>query len=645
MFSYNNNWIKNKQAANTSISKTLNIMENLDVFIFIDWHDIKTIDLVLNKIIDTILEKIWLNYWKTYNNLSISLDIINWYIKKVQEENNLNIIIWVLEENNFMFSKIWNSSLYMIKDEWLELVEVTNPEEILDNFSYISQWTLKTNDTIILSTNRLFDHITKSDILESNSNNSSSDLANNIVSIIKNETKENFEIWVIKFDKEKLKESNLWKILWKYIDKDKLNKYYELLHNKIINNDFIVNKASRLLSIKNNLLENKNNSKIIFTSWIIVFSILLYNIISWILWETTSSKKIVEYKSKLNEAEELISIAKTNITNSDLFYLNINKAEELIWEIRNQDYFLKEIEEKYDEISLIKKQFNWIESFDTNEENLIFSSKWLDKNVIKILENDKKIYLVTDNSIIWPIIPWNEPTEYVFDELGENDRFIDAIFVNSNIWIITLTNKVVEFTKNNTFSYADVVWQANWWEKSKIINSYNGNLYLLNEKSNQIYKHKPLSKWYTSWSSYLTDEDSKEIDSIVSIAIDWWIYILKNDLSLLKLFNYPKYRLESIVLNKLPNNYSNNSNSKIEIVARNDLNYIYFLLDNKIWVFSPSSKRYQDVKSLTYIWQIEWKWTTIKSFYVNNDGNIKVQNENWIYKLDFEITEDKIILR
>jgi len=645
MFSYNNNWIRNKQTKNTSISKTINILENLDIFILIDWKNIKTIDLVLNKIIDTLLDKIGLNYWKVYNNFSISLDIINWYLNKIEEKDNLNIIIWILNNNTFLFSKIWDTSWYMIKNQDNDIIEITNPEEELHNFNYISSWELSTNDIIILSTNRLFDYLTKSDILNSNNSDSIIELNKNIISTIKNETKDNLEIIILKLDKENKEENLLTKTLSKYINTNKLNEKIDSIHNNLFKNKFIINYISKIINFKDSISPNKKTNTIIFSTWIITLTILLFFIIWWMLWESSNSKKITEYRNKLIQADNYIRVATTNIANNDLFNLNINKAEEIISEIRDQELFLKDIEEKYNEISILKKQFNWVETFNTNKDNLIYSTKNIDKNVVKILKKDKKNYIITNNSIIGPIIIWVKPKEHIFNKLNENDSFIDAVFVNNNITLITKSSKVVSFSKNWVFKYIDVIWQTQWWEKSELIKSYNWNLYLTNKDKNQIFKHKPLSKWYTSWSPYLKPEDSENIWWILSIAIDWWIYILKKDLSLLKLFSYPKYRLESIVLNNLPKNYSNKTNSRIEIVARNDLNYVYILIDHKIYIMKPSSKRFQDVKSLNYIWQIEWNDTTIKSFYVNYDWDITIQNENWIYKLEFEISEDKIIIR
>jgi hypothetical protein len=68
-------------------------------------------------------------------------------------------------------------------------------------------------------------------------------------------------------------------------------------------------------------------------------------------------------------------------------------------------------------------------------------------------------------------------------------------------------------------------------------------------------------------------------------------------------------------------------------------------MNNKIWIFKTNSTNFKDTKSLTYIWQIEWDTKEIKDFYVNHDWEIEVLNENWIYKINFEISDDRLLLR
>ena len=59
----------------------------------------------------------------------------------------------------------------------------------------------------------------------------------------------------------------------------------------------------------------------------------------------------------------------------------------------------------------------------------------------------------------------------------------------------------------------------------------------------------------------------------------------------------------------------------------------------------PNTRNFKDTKSLTYLWQIEGLEYNIKEFYVNHDGEISIVNENGIYKLTFEVNDDKLIVR
>ncbi len=116
---------------------------------------------------------------------------------------------------------------------------------------------------------------------------------------------------------------------------------------------------------------------------------------------------------------------------------------------------------------------------------------------------------------------------------------------------------------------------------------------------------------------------------------------------MLKLFRAPKYRLESLVLNKLPKNYDFSSyhvDSAPKIQTRANLKYVYMYLDGKILIFKPNTLRVQDVKSLTYIGQIEGNDIHIESFYVENDSQLIVAGKGGVYKLGFEINKDGELL-
>jgi hypothetical protein len=229
--------------------------------------------------------------------------------------------------------------------------------------------------------------------------------------------------------------------------------------------------------------------------------------------------------------------------------------------------------------------------------------------------------------VIGPIIPNNVPKETSFSQLDSSDAFKNAVVVGDNIILLTQLAKIVNFSKSGFFQYIDTLGQKTWQESSDI-DSFLTNIYLLNKEQNQITKHKKVGDNYDTGTPFLKLDDSKNIGKILSIGVDGGMYILKNDLSILKVFSSPKYRVESILINKLPKNYTiEGTPENIKIKTRGDLAYVYILLNNKIWIFQPNTKLFQDTKSLMYVGQIEGKQSKIRDFYVSHDGLILTLTE------------------
>ena len=612
--------------------KKINLDKNLDCFILISSSDDNLPDLVLNKIVDAIIDKISIK--ETYNDFSDALEFINSFLKTWMQNNekiyDLDVVIWILNRNNFIFSNIWNSSCYLLKND-NDLIEITEKHETKKFFSFISSWELSDEETLILWTKRLLNYLSKSDFLDWQIDNNIDNFTINIKNILKSEILED-NIWVacIRYNTTSFHvETN------NYLEKIK-HIIMHLADNKFAKK--IV--AFYMLTIDYISKQSKNIKNIIFLAWAIISFSLLYFIISGIVWITNNTKEKEISKENLVKAREYIRLASENISNPEAFELNIKKSEELINDITNKDLFSNDISKIFDDISIIKKQFNKVETLDVNEEDIIYS--WDLKKSVKILKNDK-YFIILEKWIIWPIIPWRDPENKSFDKLWEYEFFIDATLVWSNIYLLTNQSNLVSYSKTWHFKFIDVENQAKW-ENSKSITSYSKNIYLTWKDNAQIFKHKELWNNFWVWSEYLNKEDVTSIWEILSIWIDWWIYILKKDLSLIKLFKDPKYRLESIILNNLPKNYNLESSSRIEIKTSNNLNYVYFLLNNKIWVFEPNTRRFQDTKSLTYIGQIRWS-ENIKDFYINYDWEVVILNDSSILKLDFEIAEDRLILK
>ncbi len=624
----------NTEKENYIILKNVNLEENVDLFILISSKDKKLWELLLNKILDSIIDKI---YWKDIDNkFQNAIENINFFLNTWQSDGEkikgLNACVWVLKNNNLYLSTIWKASCYLIKDN--DVIEVTDLWNKKREFWIILSGRLEDKDIITFSNIRLLDYLSKEDVKDGLLSWNIKWFNKNIKNILKTE-KINHNIWLLSFQNlifDIKKEGNLSHFADKFI---------KLLDNKFSKKIIALN----MLLIEYIKKQSKMVKNIIFSLWIIVSLVLLYFILSSVISISQWNKNLDLSKENLEKAKIHLRIASENINNPEVFNENIKDAKDIIIDIKSKKLFLNDIKKLSNDISILNKQFNWIESFEKNNKNLIYSSEKI-KDSTLIIEVNNKIYVINKRSIVWPIINNKEIKEYLFTSLWNDDYFVDVTSYNNNIILLTKTGKIVNFSKNNFFSYIDVKDQKAW-EDSNIIYTYSSNLYLLNKEWNQIFKHKKEWKFYSIWVPYLKEEDSKSIWKILSIAIDWWIYILKEDLTVIKFFKNPKYRIENIVLNKLPKNYNLELDSPNvpSITARNDLNYVYFFLNDRLLVFKPNTKRYQDVKSLTFLWQVEWYGFDIKDFFVNHDWEIIILWDDWVYKLEFEVSDDKMIIK
>lgn len=628
--------VKNYQTdlwENTTVGKNIQIDENLNCFVIIDSSNKKIVTPLLNKIVDYLLDTI--NIKDTYNTLSVSLESINFFIKTLKDKENnlenLNIIIWLLEKSNLHFAKIWKWSCFLVNQK-KEVMEISDKNDKATTFDYISSWKITYWEMVIFASQSLGEYLTNSDWQDISKLDDISKVNDNIVNILQDE-------------KVQSNISIAW-ILSDYVATGKsVNHNLEKAKNifyKALDNNFSKKFIAFSMIIKDKIEARwKIVKNIIFFSWIIISTFILFSIISGILGKSIENSKTTEYKNNLIQAREYIRLANQNLANKEVFELNISKAEELVAKVWTEQLFLNDVQNIYDDISIIKKQFNGIEVFEWNTSNLIF--KWNFDDGIKLIEVNKKLYVIGKSSIYGPIISGQDIKNNIFTELEVDDEFLDGVSVGDDIILTTKKQRVVKFAKDSKFNYINVVWQTTW-QWSPFIETYNNNIYMTNSSQNQVFRHSPSSGSYTSGVPYLNDEDSKNLTKIVSVWIDGWIYMLKDDGKLFKFFSSPKYRLESIVLNKLPQNYSV-ANTNVKLIVRNNLNYIYMFLNDKVWIFEPNTKVFTDTKSLTYRGQIEWKVENILGFYVPRDGELNVLTKSGIYKINFEIKEEKLIIR
>ncbi|MCD5380945.1 hypothetical protein LR004_03365 [Candidatus Gracilibacteria bacterium] len=625
-----NSITKNEYGKTKTISKVINLGEGLDLFISGASKDSSILDYLLNKILDCSIDRISKN--NTYKDFSHSLEHINAALKatnKALDDAKIHMVIGVLNEKDFLFSNIGKSSCYLVKKN--SVVEITDPKDKKSEFSFISNGELEDKDIITMSTKRLMNFLSESDFIDSHS---------------KKITKFNDSINSIL--EEELSEKNVSIVSFSYKGEEEVVSSNHLLAAKafgykILDTTFVKRMIALGMIAKERMGDKSKLLKmILFALGIIIAIVLLYVIIGKTVQTNTVTQNTEVYQQYLDDAKISLRKASESTSNKDIFELNISKTDELVGKLEKEGLFLEDIIKIKETTAQLKKSFNGIESFEEDESKKVFSLSG-DKTV-KVVGVNNKMYVIGEKSISGPIIEGKETKKHVFDSLGD-DKFIDATNLQTNIALITQKGKVVVFSSNGNFKFSDVIGQ-DAWEKSNIISSYASKIYLISKEENQIYKHKKSGSSFSKGTPYLKKDDQTAIGSIIDIAIDGGFYILKKDLSFVKFFSSPTYRLESLVLNKLPENYKRTDPSApLKIKTRQDLNYVYMLLDNKIYVFKPNSRKYRDTKSLTYVGQVEGSKFKIIDFYIKHDGELMILNTSGIYKMSFEISDDKLLVR
>lgn len=130
------------------------------------------------------------------------------------------------------------------------------------------------------------------------------------------------------------------------------------------------------------------------------------------------------------------------------------------------------------------------------------------------------------------------------------------------------------------------------------------------------------------------------------MAIDGGFYLLTTDGKIKRYVSTTNLGIVSLDLNKIPGAWSIDETAHSQIIASEKLAYVYILNGNRVWVFEPNSRRFQDISALTYIAQLDIQSAEdIRSINIQRDGTIYMTTENNIYEVHFEVSNGKLILK
>jgi len=619
---------------------TIQIDTNLDCIILINTPDSRLGELLFTKILDSIIDSI---HPKTvYKDFQNALESVNNFMSSWSENDSvmweLDIFIGIQDIQTLYFSTVWRASSYLINND-VDIVEVTDRTEIPKKFHHILSGDLMKWETILIASRRVLDPLSKDDLRE--------------VFLQAPHTLASSEMLEHSFRSQDSSLEISYVILKNLHADEKVSsaaEYYTMMKHfwlKLLDNNFTKKSLGYVNVLRTKVSEQSHSYRqYLYLGAFFLSACILYIVISSFFSLTTSTQNTEILKEDLILAQQSIVTASKNMNNPDIFNLNMDIASQKIDELENEQIFLSDLEKLQNDMSILRKQFDGIESFIPTEDTTLVTFD-IDKNISALIEREGRLYAIHSRSITGPIWWWFTSEEYIFEDLQDDDMFIDAEAYDGGIMIISKKWKVIKFSDSNFFSFVDVLNQDTW-EKSPTLWSYGSNIYMISDSKNQILMHRASGTAYAAGVSYLKEEDASAIEEIYSIAIDWGIYILNNKGEMLKLFRSPTYRLESLSLNSLPKNYDFSDFSGYDIPsirAGINLSNVYMLYKNKVLVFEANSNRYQDTKFLIFRGQIEAQGDSIEDFYVSDDGEIFLATESGIYKINFDIIDEKLVLR
>ncbi len=372
------------------------------------------------------------------------------------------------------------------------------------------------------------------------------------------------------------------------------------------------------------------------TGWILFFW-LIY-ILIWAIFTTVSVPQS-DIKSQILAAQTLIESSQKLTSNSQAFNANIKEAENILFKIRDKQEYLKDTQELLQRIEAMKKEMYDIQSIDLKKKESIIKFNPIDISPIWLFEYGKKLNLIGKNSSILWYIRWNPLTPISPYPPWEEALSVD-ITEDGNFYFLTKNNRVLS-TKRNEITYVNVTGQDTWENATKL-RSFNNNIYLIDELWGQIFKHKPGLNGFSQKSEVLP----KSLSGILDVGIDGGFYIVTDEPKIVRIISKEWSTESGIMLNKIPGEFLLGQSQNTQIVVRQNLNFIYLLSGDRIWIFEPDSKRFQDVHAWNYIAQLEISTDeSIRSISVPRDGFIYIVTNLGVYDVPFDFIDKNIILK
>ena len=571
----------------------------------------------------------------TWNNEEFESDFVyitekyNQFIQNVDPKDleGISCLVWLLHGDELSVATLGTTEAILVEDEDMNKISSHDLEK--HQFHYISHWKIPRNGTVYLSNISIESILWHSFIVEM-WHLSNEEWPDTVLTFVKEERFTNIHVFRISNRIPKtewstrIKQKDIIRDTWTYVRAffqklGYLKKWQDFLDNAIIQHRRII-------------------QYVILLTWLVLLFFLVYSLVNSLF--SVVSNSTWDMKNELLRAQTLITESQKLTNNKTAFNKNIQEAEDILFKLRDDKLRLSDTQELLAKIDVMKKEVNDIQTIDIRDASSLIKFNPTDISPIGVFEYNKKLNLIgTAGWILGYARGENLPKVTPYPTWESAKGF--SLSEDGDVFILTNADRVLT-ARRNEFAYVSVTGE-NGWEKARSIKIFNNNIYLLSADGKAIFRHRPGINGFSAKTNMLENLS----ESILDLAIDGWIYLVGESW---KIQRYVSWKSEwwpkGLTLNKIPWEYTIWQTSPTKIVSQGNLMYVYILSGNRIWVFRPDSKRFQDINSLTYIAQLEIESDEeIRDIYIPRDGTIYTTTNQWVYETLFEVVDGKILLR
>lgn len=609
-------------------SHKLEPSEWVTLFCILAWERENIISILEDHLLESISGMEWTDESINTDFTYIS-ENFNHFVQNIDENDlhGIGIVFAILVENHLMFSHIWKTWILLVEENG-NITPLNNNDPEKNLFEAISNWEVLSWSHIYLSSSSIEERLSD-DLLRELSELNTVEWKNIVNDLFKKELQESLHI--VHIHNERI------------IQKKEIRgkKQIDILRNsgkKMAETLKIWSFGSIISNIIDHIISSKKKeAKVFFLgSGVILLFWLLYLLFAAISGVVSSPER--DTKNELIHARELIEQSQQLTNDSTSFNKNIEQAESILFWLREKRVYMSDTQELLARIEAMKKEINDIQSIDVSKLKNIIKASEVNIDPVWLFEYNKKINLIWKEGAIleyargeWiPTVKkyptWEKAKNFDFGEDG-------------TYFILTEGGKVLS-KRGTEITYVSNNGKTDW-VSSPSIKTFNGNIYLI-ENQNTLNRYKPWINGFSTATPILQSQWS----TILDIWIDGGIYAILSDGKITRYIGWTTWWQKSLTVNKVPWEYTLWNNEKTQIYTRGNLSYVYVLSGKNVWIFSPDSKRFQDVTAWNYVAQLELQSSEeIRNISIPRDGIMYIVTSGGAYELWFEIADWKIILR